>query len=67
MKVKLEVIKGVNKGKVFEFTEHDTFLFGRSDLAKCQLPDDNCVSRFHFLLEINPPHVWLKDLGSKRN
>ncbi|MFZ4589354.1 MAG: protein kinase domain-containing protein [Ignavibacteria bacterium] len=65
MKVKLEVKNGPNKGKTFEFSEHDTFLFGRSDLAKCQLTDDDYVSRFHFLLELNPPKVWLKDLGSK--
>ena len=65
MKVRLEVKKGADKGKVFEFTGHDIFLFGRSELAKCHLANDNFVSRFHFLMEINPPKVWLKDLGSK--
>ncbi len=64
MKVELKVTNGAMKGKTFEFTEHDTFLFGRSQNAKCQLPDDNYVSRNHFLLEINPPKVWLRDLGS---
>lgn len=46
------------------FEEHDTLLCGR--LADCQvcLPDDRWISRHHFLLEVNPPDVRLRDLGS---
>lgn len=64
MLVQLEVIEGAMKGTRFEFAEHDTFVFGRSSNAKCRLPNDRFVSRNHFLLDINPPKVWLRDLGS---
>lgn len=64
MKVELQITDGTLKGTSFVFTEHDTFLFGRSRNSKCRIPDDKYVSRNHFLLEITPPKVWLKDLGS---
>lgn len=64
MKVELNVTNGPMTGKIFEFTEHDTFVFGRSSNAKCCLPDDKYISRNHFLLEINPPRVRVRDLGS---
>lgn len=63
-KIKLEVVEGKMRGKQFAFEEHDTFLFGRmSDCHAC-LPDDNQVSRHHFILEVNPPNACLRDLGS---
>jgi hypothetical protein len=63
-KVTLTVTKGPNKGAVFEFTEHDTFIFGRLEDCHARIPDDNEVSRHHFILEVNPPHASLRDLGS---
>jgi len=63
-KVHLHVRKGKDTGKSFDFTEHDTFVFGRmSDCHAC-MPDDNQVSRHHFILEANPPQACLRDLGS---
>jgi eukaryotic-like serine/threonine-protein kinase len=65
MKVKLEIIKGPQIGRSFEFTKPDTFLVGRAADANFRLPeDDPCVSRRHFHLEINPPHCIFRDLGS---
>lgn len=64
MKVELKIDRGPMKGKVFSFNQHDTFLFGRGPTATCQLPEDNYISRNHFLLEVNPPRVFLRDLGS---
>lgn len=64
VKVIVKVTEGPEKGRVFEFNEYDTFLFGRSKNATCSLPNDNYISRHHFLLEINPPEVWLRDLSS---
>jgi len=52
------------KDKVFTFTEHDTFIFGRMDDCHCCLPDDIQVSRHHFFLEMNPPDARIRDLGS---
>jgi len=64
MAVKLSVTKGPAKGKVFTFTEHDTFLFGRIPDCHATFPDDTQVSRHHFILEACPPKASLRDLGS---
>ena len=50
--------------KTFVFEEHDTFLFGRSHDCQACLPDDPKVSRHHFIMEVNPPDVRIRDLGS---
>ena len=64
MAVSLSVTKGPAKGKVFTFTEHDTFLFGRMPDCHAKFPDDTQVSRHHFILEACPPKASLRDLGS---
>jgi pSer/pThr/pTyr-binding forkhead associated (FHA) protein len=64
MQVNLKVISGPYKGRIFSFTQHDSFLIGRSPDAHLYLPDDRFFSRNHCLLEINPPHSFLRDLGS---
>ncbi len=58
------VTAGPMKGKAFEFTEHDTFLFGRAEECHCRLPDDGQVSRRHFIVEVNPPDARVRDFGS---
>jgi pSer/pThr/pTyr-binding forkhead associated (FHA) protein len=63
-KLKLTVTEGVMRGKEFVFDEHDTFLLGRMDDCHICLPDDPCVPRHHFILEINPPDARIRDLGS---
>ena len=50
--------------RVFELTEHDTFLLGRMKDCHFCLPEDPQVSRHHFLLEACPPQAALRDLGS---
>ncbi len=62
--VSFSVTAGPMKGKAFEFTEHDTFLFGRAEECHCRLPDDGQVSRRHFIVEVNPPDARIKDFGS---
>ena len=64
MQVNLKVTAGPYKGRIFSFTQHDTFLIGRSPDAHLYLPDDRFFSRHHCLLEMNPPHSHLRDLGS---
>src|SRR4030095_14270336 len=64
MQVNLKVVAGPYKGRIFSFTQHDSFLIGRSPDSHLYLPDDRFFSRNHCLLEINPPHSFLRDLGS---
>jgi hypothetical protein len=66
MHIKLTVIKGPNKGRVFTFDRRDRFIVGRSKLAHFRLPPrDRYFSRLHFLVEVNPPHCRLMDMGSR--
>ena len=64
MQVNLKVIAGPYSGRIFSFTQHDTFLIGRNPEAHLCLPNDRFFSRNHCLLEINPPRTFLRDLGS---
>lgn len=64
MQVNLKVTAGPYKGRIFSFTQHDAFLIGRSPDAHLCLPNDRYFSRNHCLLEMNPPHSYLRDLGS---
>jgi serine/threonine-protein kinase len=64
MQVDLRVLAGPYQGRVFCFTQPDTFLIGRSNDAHLCLTNDKFFSRNHCLLEITPPHCFLRDLGS---
>jgi len=64
MQVNLRVQAGPYKGQVFNFTQPDTFLIGRTDDSHLCLTQDKFFSRHHCLLEISPPHCFLRDLGS---
>lgn len=64
MQVNLRVIAGPYQGRVFQFNQPDTFMIGRTRDSHLCLPDDRFFSRNHCLLEISPPHCFLRDLGS---
>jgi serine/threonine-protein kinase len=64
MRVSLKVTAGPYKGRIFSFTQHDSFLIGRNPEAHLCLPDDRYFSRNHCLLEINPPRAFVRDLRS---
>ena len=64
MQVDLRVLAGPYKGRVFSFTQADTFLIGRTIDSHLYLPEDKFFSRHHCLLEITPPYCRLRDLGS---
>jgi serine/threonine-protein kinase len=64
MQVNLKVLAGPYQGRVFSFTQADTFLIGRTADSHLYLPEDRFFSRHHCLLEITPPHCRLRDLGS---
>jgi serine/threonine-protein kinase len=64
-KVTLRVTRGPIGGQAFTFEEHDTFIFGRAADCHARLSDtDKTASRHHFILEVNPPDVRARDLGS---
>jgi serine/threonine-protein kinase len=66
VQVSLAIEQGPDKGRVFTFKQPATFLVGRSREAHFVLSqDDLTVSRRHFLLEIAPPNLYLRDFGSK--
>ena len=62
--VSLNVTAGPIKGKQFLFEQHDTFIFGRGKECHCRLPGDPKVSRRHFIIEVNPPDLLIRDFGS---
>lgn len=64
MRVTLRVIAGPQTGRVFTFEQHETFTIGRSEQAQFCLPEDRFFSRNHCILEIAPPQIFLRDLGS---
>jgi len=64
MQIDLRVLAGPYKGRLFSFTQSDTFLIGRTGDAHLYLPEDKFFSRHHCMLEITPPHCFLRDLGS---
>lgn len=64
MQVVLEVIEGSQAGARFVFDRHDTFMVGRSKRTQFTISGDRFFSRFHFMIEANPPECFLRDLGS---
>ena len=66
MRVNLTVTDGPASGTSFTFDQRDVFLVGRGRGTHFQ-PDknDRYFSRFHFLVDINPPMCRLMDLGSR--
>jgi serine/threonine-protein kinase len=59
------VIGGPHKGRKFDFVGHENFIVGRAPCAHFRLPkEDPYFSRFHFMVEINPPRCRLVDLVS---
>jgi serine/threonine-protein kinase len=65
--VTLEFTRGQLQGQKRSITEPTTLLFGRHpDCEPCfSDKEHNRVSRHHALVEINPPDVCVRDLGSR--
>ncbi len=64
MRVTLTVTSGPAAGKVVEFTEADTLLFGRATDAHVQILGDAMVSRNHFSLLVSERECRVRDLDS---
>jgi eukaryotic-like serine/threonine-protein kinase len=66
--VTLTVVRGLDPGKEYTFRERTLCTVGRGPDCLLQLPDDPAhldVSRRHCLLDIDPPRVRVRDLGSR--
>jgi pSer/pThr/pTyr-binding forkhead associated (FHA) protein len=66
--VTLIITNGLHKGKQFTFDSRTTCIIGRNDECNIVVPDIeeySRVSRYHCLLDINPPNIRIRDFGSK--
>src|SRR5437868_7055990 len=63
--VKLVVTRGPLAGREFLFTGRTFCTLGRGPGCLLRLGTDLAVSRRHCLLDIEPPHVSVFDLGSR--
>jgi pSer/pThr/pTyr-binding forkhead associated (FHA) protein len=67
-KITLTVTEGKLQGRQFIFDCRTTCIVGRNADCNPQLPDDEdhrTISRYHCLLDINPPAIRVRDFGSK--
>jgi len=57
----------LTEGKiVISAEEHQFVMFGRTAACQVRFPDnDDQISRHQFLLEVNPPQVRIRDMGSR--
>ena len=64
--ITLTITTGKLSGKQYIFDSRTTCLIGRNDDCHLSIPDefDQRVSRYHCLLDINPPEIRIRDLGS---
>jgi eukaryotic-like serine/threonine-protein kinase len=67
-KVILSIIKGKLSGRQYIFDSRTICIIGRSKECTIQIPNDaehRTISRYHCLLDINPPAIRIRDFGSK--
>ncbi|MCV3215143.1 serine/threonine-protein kinase [Plectonema radiosum NIES-515] len=67
-KITLIITKGSLKDQEFIFDCRTTCILGRSPDCNPKLPDDEAhriISRYHCLLDINPPNIRVRDFGSR--
>jgi hypothetical protein len=65
--VTLTVTRGQLQGQTFVFAERTTCIVGRADDCSPRLPNDRdhqTISRYHCLLDIDPPDIRVRDFGS---
>ena len=65
--ITLTVIQGKLQGKKYTFDSRTVCIVGRSEDCQIILPDDEehrTISRYHCLLDINPPAIRIRDFGS---
>ena len=65
-KITLTITQGKLSGQQYIFESRSTCIVGRNDDCNLQIADnvDMTISRYHCLLDINPPDIRVRDLGS---
>ena len=65
-KITLTITQGKLSGQQYVFASRSTCIVGRNDDCNLQIADkvDMTISRYHCLLDINPPDIRVRDLGS---
>jgi serine/threonine-protein kinase len=66
--ITVTVVNGPLEGHEYVFQEPAVYILGRGEECYPRLPDDyqyKDISRHHCLLSVNPPEVWVQDVGSK--
>jgi pSer/pThr/pTyr-binding forkhead associated (FHA) protein len=63
-RIRLRVIDGPDRGRVFVLKPRDRFVLGRAPTAHFQLTQDGFFSRHHLMVEANSPDVLVRDLKS---
>ncbi|HEU5379058.1 MAG TPA: FHA domain-containing serine/threonine-protein kinase [Ktedonobacteraceae bacterium] len=63
--VTLSILNGPRQGEIFVFDQHTIFVIGRQPDCQLCFSEDRSVSRYHCLLEINPPGAVMRELGSQ--
>ena len=67
-RVVLTALQGLAPGQTFVFDTPGCCVLGRSNDCGLHIPNDaahQSVSRHHCLLAVDPPHIWVRDLGSR--
>jgi pSer/pThr/pTyr-binding forkhead associated (FHA) protein len=67
-KITLTVANGTHSGKQFVFSSPAHCVAGRADDCSVRLAgafEDGMVSRHHCAIDVNPPHIYVRDLGSR--
>ena len=62
-KVELEILRGAGAGKTYTYTEQERVFIGRQEDCAVVIPEKT-VSRYHCVLELQPPQAKLQDFGS---
>lgn len=63
--IELIQIGGPGEGHNKRFEDPNIYIAGYSDRCEVQISsDDDQVSSEHFMIEVNPPRAWIRDLGS---
>jgi eukaryotic-like serine/threonine-protein kinase len=66
-KVILTITQGINPGKEYVCDTRETYIMGRHEECNLSLPNDEnhiTISRYHCLLDVNPPDICIRDFGS---
>ncbi len=67
-KVTLTITEGKLSGRQYIFDSRTSCIIGRDKDCNIKLPNDknhSAISRYHCLLDINPPDIRIRDFGSK--